>query len=120
MFAHQPQEIEVWYVIPAIRKELAKELKSEGIAQVEIARILGLTKAAVSQYLSDKRAKNMKFPKKIQSMIKESSKKINENSQLLTSEIQKIIQEIRNTGLLCEYHKKYCETTKGCTVCIEN
>ena len=44
-----PQEIEVWYLIPAIRAELAKELLKEGINQTKIASILNITNAAVSQ-----------------------------------------------------------------------
>ena len=118
MLTHQPQEIEVWYVIPSIRREYAIQLKEKGISQVEISRILGVTKSAVNQYLKEKRAKKIDFPSKIVSMIKESSEKIRNNPKILTNEIQGIIQEIRNSGLLCEYHRKYCDINEECTVCV--
>ena len=53
-----PQEIELWYVIPAIRKQLVIELKRKGLKQKAIAPILGITEAAISQYNRDKRACN--------------------------------------------------------------
>ena len=115
---HQPQEIEVWYILPAIRKEIAKELKKTGMSQVEISKILGVTKASITHYIKDKRAKNIDFPKQIMCMIKNISKELNINPENSTNKIQKIIQEIRSTGLLCKYHKQYSQIEKECTVCI--
>ncbi len=46
--------------VPAIKAKLAKELKEKGLSQKEIAALLDVTEAAVSQYLSGKRAKNKK------------------------------------------------------------
>ena len=52
-----PQEIEVWYIIPAIRKALAEQLvKKHKLTLEKTGNILGVSKAAVSQYLSKKRA----------------------------------------------------------------
>ncbi|HIH66091.1 MAG TPA: transcriptional regulator, partial [Nanoarchaeota archaeon] len=51
-----PQELEVFYFIPAIRKELSVQMKKKGKGQREIANLLGITEAAVSQYISSKRA----------------------------------------------------------------
>ena len=48
-------EIVVWYVIPTIRSELAKELLNLGMKQKEISELLDITQPAVSQYISDKR-----------------------------------------------------------------
>ena len=45
----------VKYVLPALRASLAKELSKKGFKIREIAEMLGLTQAAVSQYLSSKR-----------------------------------------------------------------
>ena len=115
---YQPQEIEVWYVIPAIRKQIAKELKNFGKNQTEISSILGITKAAVSQYFSQKRGKNIVFSKNIELKIKNSAEKISKNPENLTIEIQKIVQEIRKSGLLCKYHKEHSMTKNGCNVCM--
>jgi len=52
----RPQcEIIVQYVLPAIRAEMALRMKDEGISQAQIARILGVTPAAVNQYVKSKR-----------------------------------------------------------------
>ena len=51
-----PCEYIVWNVLPSIRKELVKSLKKNfNLSQREISQIIGLTSAAVSQYLSNKR-----------------------------------------------------------------
>lgn len=53
-----PCEIITWYVLPAIRRELASRLvQSHDCSQKEAARLLGLTDAAVSQYIARKRGK---------------------------------------------------------------
>ena len=115
---NQPQEIEVWYIIPAIRKEIANELKKIGKNQTEIASILKITKAAVSQYFNQKRGKNIEFSNKTSLKIKNSAKQISKNPEDLTIEIQKIIKEIRKTGELCKYHKDFSNTKKGCNICM--
>jgi len=56
-----PCEIVVWYVIPAIMSELAKELLKRGMKQKEISELLDITQPAVSQYVSDKRGHGIKF-----------------------------------------------------------
>jgi len=48
-------EIIVQYVLPVIRAEMAVRMKEEGISQAQIARILGVTPAAVNQYVKSKR-----------------------------------------------------------------
>jgi predicted transcriptional regulator len=53
----QPCETAAKYKVPAIKAKLARELKKKGKSQKEIAKILRVTEAAVSQYLSKKRAK---------------------------------------------------------------
>ena len=71
-----PQEIEVRYILPTIRKEFAFELSRKNISQKEIAKILQLTPAAVSMYLNEKRALNVSLSKKNKDEIKKSVKKI--------------------------------------------
>ena len=50
-----PCEHAMWYVLPQIRAELARELVRSGMSQREAAEKLGITPAAVSQYLHKKR-----------------------------------------------------------------
>ena len=66
-----PCEIVVWYVIPSIQSELAKELLNLGMKQKEISELLDITQPAVSQYISDKRGHGIKFNDEIQELIKQ-------------------------------------------------
>jgi hypothetical protein len=105
---HLPQEIEVWYIIPAIRKEFAKILtKKYGRTYEEAGKILGVSKAAISQYIKKKRASKVKFNKKIKKEIKESAEIISENENLAVKEILRILDLVKKTGCECEVCKKY-------------
>ena len=63
-----PCENVVWYVLPAIRSELAKEL-AKVMSQKEISEILGITQAAVSQYVSNKRGSRIELQDDIRAAI---------------------------------------------------
>ncbi len=53
---HTPCEYIVWHGLPVLRKELAKSMINDlGLNEKESAEKLGITPAAVSQYLSGKR-----------------------------------------------------------------
>ena len=54
----QPCESAAKYKVPAIKAKLARELKERGMSQKEIASLLNVTEAAISQYLSGKRARS--------------------------------------------------------------
>ncbi|MEM4554352.1 MAG: hypothetical protein QXT25_00685 [Candidatus Anstonellaceae archaeon] len=44
-----------WKILPAISRHLAVAMEREGICRSEIARLLGTTEAAISQYINGKR-----------------------------------------------------------------
>ena len=72
-----PQEIEVRYILPAIRRELARIFIHEHkMSQKNAAKILGLTEAAVSQYQHSKRAKEVVFSNEVVSEIKKSAERV--------------------------------------------
>lgn len=53
-----PCEFSMWYIVPYIRSRVAQSMVRDlGMKQAHAARKLGVTDAAVSQYLSGKRAK---------------------------------------------------------------
>lgn len=54
----------VWYLIPAIGAELARELSRRKMPQKEIAKRLGITPAAVSQYMKGSRGCEVKLGKR--------------------------------------------------------
>ena len=71
-----PCEIITWYVLPVIRKELAVLLvKNHNMSQKEAASLLGVTDAAVSQYLSKKRG-NASFCIANKNVFEESAQRI--------------------------------------------
>jgi len=103
-----PQEIEVWYILPAIRREFTKILiKEHKLSQKKVAELLGVTKAAVSQYKSSKRAKEIRFNEKILSEIKKSAEKIMKNKSNFMKETQRILTVVRKEMVLCEVHRAY-------------
>lgn len=103
-----PQEIEVWYIIPAIRKELAKIfIKKYKLTQEKAAKILGVSKAAVCQYMSRKRADKIKFPPRIKKEFEESAKRIIDNNQIVVKEILRLLDVIKKSRCSCHICKKY-------------
>jgi len=113
-----PQEVEVWYVIPSLRRELTKSLVELGLTQKEIAKKLQLTEPAVSQYLKGKRGKDIKFTPAVLKQIKISANRIkNSTSKSVTSkEIFRLTSYIRKT-CLCKIHKGLDKERKNCCVC---
>ena len=114
-----PQEIEVWYIIPAIRKELAKLLTDKyDLSYEKSGDILGISKAAVSQYLSNKRANKIELSDEIKEEVRKSCDIISKNPLTAVNEIQKILGIMkvkRDSCLVCKkYNKgviKYCNST---------
>ncbi|MDD5054334.1 MAG: transcriptional regulator [Candidatus Nanoarchaeia archaeon] len=113
----QPQEIEANFVIPSIRKALAVELSKSNINQKNISELLGISDAAVCQYVKSKRATaNIKFSKEINAKIKDSAKNILKDKSCVVKEINSICSLIRKTKCLCRIHKGIEKTNckEGC------
>lgn len=110
-----PQEIEVWYVIPAIRKELAVCLVKGGQSQRKVAEILGITEAAVSQYVQKKRA-GVKLPSEVKEFIHHCSKLIKDKDSAF-KQIQNICKFVKDKKHLCKIHHGIEECRKGCDAC---
>ena len=66
-----PCEMVVWYVIPAIRSELAKQLLSLGMKQKKISELMDITQPAVSQYITDKRGSELELSDHIKDLVKD-------------------------------------------------
>lgn len=113
----QPQEIEVLYLLPAIRRQLSIEMKKLGKGQKEIASLLCVTESAVSQYLKSKRASKVVFHQEQLNALIIASKKIKDTKTMLF-ETQKLLKDMRSSGFLCEVHKKLTNLPSGCTECL--
>ena len=116
-----PQEIEVWYIIPAIRRELTKSMIDDyNLTQKQVAENMGLTEAAVSQYLSSKRAKEVIFSEAILDEIKKSAKKIVEDNIMLIPEMLRICNLTAVKQVMCDIHKKQdVNLPDNCDICFE-
>ena len=113
----QPQEIEVLYILPAIRREYTTEMKKKGLEQKKIASMLCVTEAAVSQYINSKRASKVIFGKENLEMIKESSRKITDSHSMI-KETQILLKTMRHNGLVCDVHKTLAgDLPENCLLC---
>jgi len=107
------QEIETYYLIPAIRRELVKLMLEKGENQKKIADILHLTKSAVSQYLSGKRGKQFILSKEL---VKDTCENIMKGNNYLT-EIQKLIQKLKSERKICKIYTENSIIPEDCEVC---
>lgn len=144
-----PQEVEVWYVLPAIRRELAKIMKTKMVTRVndqgekvdhkitqkEIARMLGVTEPAITQYLLKKKGRRSRgdqvvipgpilkeIDKSADIMIEEYEKARKTGNEDIfedmTREINRIIRVMRDEGVMCEIHKEFCaHVNDSCDAC---
>jgi predicted transcriptional regulator len=114
------QELEVWYVLPALRRALASELEKQGLRRVEIAKILGVSKAAVSQYFHKERGVEFHFPSSLSISVKTSATHLKQGSSL-AFEMQSLLRELRNSGEICQFHHlKEKDIEQGCNVCFSH
>ena len=124
-----PSEIESKLLIPAVRAILSKELVIEkGLKEEEVARMLGITQAAVSNYLRGTRGDNELISKlmslsEIMSMIKEIGNDRSTNRAYTAKTLSKFIglcNYMRYSLIICDAHhslernidEKVCEQCK--------
>jgi len=111
-----PYEIMTWYLLPAVRKELAQVMLKSGMNQREAARRLGVTDAAISQYISGKRAYDVKLNTSVRRMIGSSAKNIMGGADVM-QEINSICSFCLNEFVLCRLHKAHGAPRK-CDLCF--
>lgn len=118
-----PCEIVVWYVIPTIRSELAKELLNLGMKQKEISELLDITQPAVSQYISDKRGHGLKFNDETQNLIREFAKGLVEekyNQRDIIPHVCEICRKVKTDEILCQLHKEKGKMPTDCDACMSS
>ena len=118
-----PCEIVVWYVIPTIRSELAKELLNLGMKQKEISELLDITQPAVSQYISDKRGHGIKFNDETQNLIREFAKGLVEekyNQRDIIPHVCQICKKVKTDEILCQLHKEKGRMPTDCDACMSS
>ncbi|MFX0016693.1 MAG: transcriptional regulator [Promethearchaeota archaeon] len=113
----QPQEVMVWYILPAIRREITKSLIEEhNLPQKEIAKKFGLTEPAISQYKKGARG-DIELSDDIIKKIQKAARNIAEERSTAPREVQRILKYIHEGGFLCEFHRKYGLVHEDCDIC---
>jgi predicted transcriptional regulator len=114
---NMPQEIEVWYLLPSIRKELVSEMFKRGLKQREIAKKLEISDSSVSLYQSKKRGEDIKFSEKVKNKITKSVDRILQGGSV-TKELINICELAKKELVLCGLHKKYGDVKGKCEICL--
>ena len=118
-----PQEIEVRYILPAIRRELARIfIQEHKLSQKEAANTLGLTEAAVSQYQHFKRAKEVIFSDSVVNEIRVSADRIlaeKNTKQRLIAEMYRISNLTTVRQILCDIHRAQSKELENCNICFD-
>jgi len=114
-----PQEIEVWYLIPSLRKELTLALVKKGMKQRHVSHALGITESAVSQYIKSKRAQELKFSRKELKEIESAAEYIREDPDTAMKHIINLTTKFRGSKSICDIHKKQDPSvSKKCDLCM--
>lgn len=114
----QPQEIEVFYILPALRRELTIAMKELGFSQKKIAKLLGVTEPAVSQYLSKKRAMNVEFSDRLKLKVMDSAKKITDHFSLV-EQMQYLMRATHEEKTKCGVCHELTGKTPACMICYD-
>jgi predicted transcriptional regulator len=120
-----PCELIVRVVLPTIRASMAMELvEKHGLSQKEAAEILGITTAAVSQYLSRKRATSRDREVFKSEEFDEAVRRAAEAIALGPGEVEamreicRCCRKMREEGLLCGLHEEMSQGLDGCEFCL--
>jgi len=121
-----PAEIESKTLIPALRAILAKKLSENKIREDEISKMLGVTQAAVSNYIRGTRGDPNLIAKllteeQVVQMINEISENLASNMAYTPASLSKFIglcNYIKSSLLICEIHHGL-ESNIDETVCKE-
>ena len=120
----QPSEVTAAKLLPAIRARLAQELLVKvDMKQVQVARALGITQAAVSHYNTKSRGVDMdlvrRFPE-IDGFVAGLAAKIHDGLAQTdqVAIINRFVAEIMGTARFCEYHKKVSDIDPNCAICF--
>lgn len=114
-----PAEVEVLYLLPAIRRQLALYLKERGLGQGEIARILKVSEPSISHYLKAKRATKVSFSEQENEEIRKSAEKLLQNNACLVKETEFILSILKNNRSTCKICSEVTDMPKDCTVCFQ-
>src|SRR5437870_12806941 len=120
----QPQELVVAKLLPTIRARLARELlRTYKMKQVDVARSMGITQAAVSHYNTQSRGVDQEmlrlFPE-IKPFVNELADRL-ANGMTLSDQIASVNEfcsGLMLTARLCQYHQRLVRIDRHGAVCF--
>ncbi|MBW3019742.1 hypothetical protein KY334_00440 [Candidatus Woesearchaeota archaeon] len=112
-----PQDMQVRYLFPLLRKETAKQLQKKGLKQKDISSIMGLTEGAVSQYLKDKRGTELKLSEDEITIIEKSIKKLIDKKIDFSEWLFNVSKKIGVPSQLCKIHRSIEKVPAKCKLC---
>lgn len=111
-------------LLPTIRARLARELlRSYGMKQIDVARAMGITQAAISHYNTQSRGVDQemlrRFPE-IKKFVDDLAQRISRGMSLTEqiSSITRFCSSLMLTQRFCEYHKSLGAIDPNCAVCF--
>ena len=119
-----PCELIVWYVLPSIRRELARELvEHHKLTQAEVARRFGVTDAAISQYLKSKRGTNKELEssgkyEEFKAEVSRAAQRIIDGSDIVT-ETCRVCEMVKKSGMLVKVYEIHTGVRAPDCVCPE-
>ncbi len=120
----QPQEVIVAKLLPTIRARLARELlRSYRMKQIDVAKAMGITQAAVSHYNTQSRGVDhemlRRFPE-IKMFVDDLAVRIHDGMTLTDqiSSINAFCTGLMQTVRFCDYHKSLGDVDTTCTACF--
>lgn len=116
-----PCEIVVWYVIPAIRSELAKELLNLGMKQKDVSELMDITQPAVSQYITDKRGSGIKLDDQVRGMVQDFARELSEGEATKADLIPRtcmICKNVKTADVLVQLGIDKSDLGEDCQTCI--
>jgi len=120
-----PCELIVWYVLPSIRRELARVLvEKHNLTQAEVARRFGVTDAAVSQYLKSKRGTNKELEssgryEEFKEEVERAAQRIIDGSDIVT-ESCRICNMVKHSGMLVKVYEAHTGVKAPSCVCPDS
>jgi len=120
-----PCELVVRYILPTFRSLVAKELiEKHRFSQVDTAKKLGTTQAAISHYLyskrGDKKMRQLESVPQVQSTASEVAQGI-ANGKISAVDAMlsfcKLCIALRNQDVICNLHRDFVFLPEPCNIC---
>ena len=116
--------IVVQYILPAIRAAISRELvEKQGFRKSQVAKLMGLTPAAVTQYLNRSRGDNLESlldSEEIKGLVSELADEIvrgDSPTDLIVLQMCRICSILRNKRIICELHMREVPQLRNITSC---